>query len=1039
MLCRYLKEIFEVYFRGDAREESFYSTLETLLREYADSIGRKKIEITTLPKKTEAGNPDFRVWDGTGRITGYIEAKHPSREDLGAIEDTEQLQRYLGTFPNVILTNFYEFRLYRNGELVKKVSITRPIVARKLRTTLPPENEKDLFELLDRFFSFSLPRDFNAKTLAVELARRTRFLKEEVTINELRREEAEGGGAILGFYEAFHKYLMHGLTPEEFADLYSQTITYGLFAARTRAGEDFTRKTAYDLIPRTIGILREVFKFISLGDLPAQMEWIIDDIAEVLANADVKKILHEYYHGGKGRDPVVHFYETFLAEYDPAARERRGVYYTPEPVASYIVRSLDTVLREKFSKDDGFATSTVTVLDPAGGTLTFPALAAALAVENAVKKYGGGVRDGMIGDHILKNFYSFELMMAPYAVGHMKMGFLLEELGYTLKKTDRFRLYLTNALEMEEFEETRFPFMSALSEESRLAGKVKKDTPILVIMGNPPYSGHSANTGKWITGLIKDYKQVDGEPLGEKNPKWLQDDYVKFLRFAQWKIDEEGSGCVGMITNHSYLDNPTFRGMRQSLLKSFDEIFILNLHGNSLKKEKCPDGGADRNVFDIRQGVAIALFIKRGEKEAGKDAEVSYADLWGAREDKYAFLEAHDISDTKWKRLTPRSGSYFFVPRDERLFGEYEKFWKVTDIFPVNSVGVVTARDGLTIQDRPDNVWKTVLNFSRLDPEVAREAYSLGKDARDWKVKFAQEDLLESGPDKQNIVPILYRPFDVRYTYYTGRSRGFLCMPRAKVMRHMMRENLGLITHKREELDIPYAHFFVTDSITEHCSVSIKTTNYLFPLYLYEADDAGKDMPLYEEEEKVGKKTPNLSPALVKSLKEAFKKAPSPEDIFCYIYAVSYSTIYRKKYAEFLKTDFPRIPFTADYGLFRKAVWLGGELVDLHLMKRVPAGAVRFQGSGDGRVGKIRYEGAKGRVHINEGQYFEGVAPEVWDYHIGGYRVMEKWLKDRRGRALSLEEIKHYCNVGAALAGTIKAQKEIDAIYDAIEKETVAP
>ncbi len=1036
MLSSYLKDIFEVYFRGDAREESFYSTLEAMLREYALSTGRKKIEITTLPKKTEAGNPDFRVWDGRGRITGYIEAKHPTHEDLDTIEDTEQLRRYLSTFPNVILTNFYEFRLYRNGELIKKVSITRPLVARKLRTPLPAEKEDDLLDLLDRFFSFSLPRDFNAKTLAVELAKRTRFLKDEVTINELRREESGGGGAILGFYEAFHTYLIHGITHEEFADLYSQTITYGLFAARTRAGDEFTRKSAYEFIPRTIGILREVFSFISLGDLPEPMEWIIDDIAEVLANADVKKILHEYYHGGKGRDPVVHFYETFLAEYDPRARERRGVYYTPEPVASYIVRSLDHILRERFDKEDGFATTSVTVLDPAGGTLTFPALAAALAVDNATRKYGGGVRDGIIRDHILKNFYAFELMMAPYAVGHMKMGFLLEELGYTLRKTDRFRLYLTNTLEMEDFEKTSFPFMSALSEESRLAGKVKKDTPILVIMGNPPYSGHSANRGKWISGLIDDYKQVDGKPLGEKNPKWLQDDYVKFLRFAQWKIDEEGSGCVGMITNHSYLDNPTFRGMRQSLLRSFDEIFILNLHGNSLKKEICPDGSADKNVFDIRQGVAIALFIKRGEKGGKKDAEVFYAETWGSREEKYAYLDAHDVSSTRWEKLAPRSETYFFVHRDERLYEEYEKFWKVTDIFAVNSVGVVTARDSLTIQDSPEDVWKTVLNFSRLSPEMARQSYGLGKDVRDWKVEFAQKDLLKSGPDKKNIVPILYRPFDVRYTYYTGKSRGFLCMPRSKVMRHMMRENLGLITPKQFKEE-PGA--FVSQNIIGHKTVSAYDINYLFPLYLYETDDGGRDMPLYEEDEKVEKKTPNLSAELLEKLKGTYGRQPSPEDIFYYIYAVAYSTVYRQKYGEFLKSDFPRIPFTADASLFKKAARLGKVLVELHLMKKTVDGPVRFQGSGDARVGKIKYDEAAGRVQINDGQYFEGVEPAVWDYHIGGYRVMEKWLKDRRGRALSLEEIKHYCNVGAALARTIRVQKEIDEIFGEIEKKTIAP
>ena len=630
MLKSYFKKIFEVGNTGDATEVSYYSTLEDLLKIYGDSIEKRKFHITTLPKKTEAGNPDFRVWDGKQHIVGYIEAKAPTIDYLDQIETTDQLKRYLHIFPNLILTNFFEFRLYRHGALIDKVSIARPFILRKLKTIPLVENEADFIKLLEKFFSFSLPKVYDAKILAVELAKRTRFLKDEVVIQELKEEESHRKGFISGFYEAFRQYLISGLSKEEFADLYSQTITYGLFAARTRSENGFNRKLAYDNIPRTIGILRDVFKFISLEDLPQQMEWIIDDISEVLAVTDVKNILHQYFHEGKGKDPIVHFYETFLAEYDPKTREKRGVYYTPEPVVSYIVRSLHHILKEHFNRQDGFASDTVTVLDPAAGTLTFLAEASKLAVEEFVSKYGEGGKENLIREQILKNFYAFELMMAPYAVGHLKMSFLLEELGYRLKKDDRFKLYLTNTLEMEELAQTELPGMVSLSEESHSAGKVKKEQPILVILGNPPYSGMSANKGKWIDDLLKKgyiradgskdngYYQVDGKPLGEKNPKWLQDDYVKFIRFAQWKIDQAGEGVLGFITNHSYLDNPTFRGMRQSLMNSFNEIYILDLHGNSLKKEKCPDGSKDENVFDIRQGVAIALFIRKSDKKGLK-------------------------------------------------------------------------------------------------------------------------------------------------------------------------------------------------------------------------------------------------------------------------------------------------------------------------------------------------------------------------------------------------------------------------------------
>src|SRR4030067_2639842 len=402
MLKSYIKRIFEVSKRGDAREESYYSCLEQLLKDYSDSISKKQVQVTTLPKKTDAGNPDFRIWDGKQSVVGYIEAKQPQEENLNQIEDTDQLKRYLHTFPNLILTNFFEFRLYREGQLIDKVQIARPYVIHKLGAIPPLEKEKEFFNLLDRFFSFSLPKAYTAKTLAVELAKRTRFLKEQVVIEELKEEERKGKGFILGFYEAFQKFLIRGLTKEDFADLYSQTITYGLFAARTRAENGFNRKLAYDNIPRTIGILRDVFKFISLEDLPQQMEWIIDDISEVLAVTDVKNILHQYFHEGRGKDPVVHFYETFLAEYDPKTRAMRGVYYTPEPVVSYIVRSLHSILKKQFKRPDGLARNTVTVLDPAAGKLTFLAEATKLAVDEFVSKYGEGGRENFIKDHLLK-------------------------------------------------------------------------------------------------------------------------------------------------------------------------------------------------------------------------------------------------------------------------------------------------------------------------------------------------------------------------------------------------------------------------------------------------------------------------------------------------------------------------------------------------------------------------------------------------------------------------------------------------------------
>jgi len=546
MLKTYIKEISKVAETGDAREESYYKALAILLEGFALSIRKTKTHVTILPKKTEAGNPDLRVWDGKQHIVGYVEAKKPEEKNLDRIEESEQLKRYRRAFANVILTNFFEFRLYREGELIDRVEIGRPFIARELKVAPPVENENQFLDLLNKFFAFSLPQKYTPKTLAEALAGRTHYLREQVLL-ELNRSN----GKLAGFYEAFQQHLIAGLTKEDFADMYAQTITYGLFAARTRCKKGFNRRLAFDNIPRTIGILRDVFRFVSLEDAGPQLSWIIEDTSEVLSVADVRDAMRKYFVEGRGKDPVMHFYETFLAAYDPKQREQRGVYYTPEEVVSYIVRSLNIILQEYFNRPDGFATDSVTVLDPAAGTLTFLAQAAKLAVTEFSGAYGTGGVTELIRKHILKNYYAFELMMAPYAIAHLKMGFLLEELGYELGDDERFKLYLTNTLELKELAQTNLPGMSSLSEESHAAAQVKKETPLLVILGNPPYSGHSANKGAWISKEIREYYKVDGRDLDEKNPKWLQDDYVKFIRFAQWKIDQAGEGVLGFITNHS--------------------------------------------------------------------------------------------------------------------------------------------------------------------------------------------------------------------------------------------------------------------------------------------------------------------------------------------------------------------------------------------------------------------------------------------------------------------------------------------------------
>ena len=886
MLKTYLTKVLETARQGDAREESYYSALEDLLKEFAEKIGKKGVHVTILPKKTEAGNPDFRVWDGKRRITGYFEVKTPDK-NLDDIEKTEQIIRYKETFKNLVLTNLFEFRLYKDKVCVAKVRIADPMTVYNLRGVPIIEKESDFKRLFEEFYSFSLPSITSAQQLAVELAKRTRFLRDEVIAEEISEEEESGLYKILGFYEAFQKYLIRGLTKVQFADLYSQTITYGLFASRMRCEGDFNRKVAVYDIPHTIGILREMFNFISLGDLPPQMEWIVDEISDVLASVDVKGIFSEYFKTRKGMDPVFHFYETFLTEYDPELKEKRGVYYTPEPVVSYIVRSLSIILQEKFSLKDGLAETNLTLLDPAGGTLTFLADAIKQSVDEFVGHYGEGGKKDFIREHILEDFYSFELMVAPYAIGHLKISFILEELGCSLLENERLKFFLTNTLDLEEIEQTALPGMASLAEESRKAGEVKKRIPIFAIIGNPPYSGISANRGKWISSLIESYKYVDGKHFGERK-HWLHDDYVKFIRFAEWKINQIGKGVVGYITNHSYLDNPTFRGMRQHLMNSFDEIYILDLHGNSLKKEKCPDGTKDENVFDIRQGVAISFFIKK-LKEKKEKCRIFHSEIWGLRDFKYDQLSTHDFSSTEWQKIQPSQPEYFFYPRKGTGLTVYNKFWKITDVFLLQSTGVQTSRDKFVIDFDRKALEKRIAKFRDMSmtDDVIKQVYRL-KDTRGWKISKVRKELSIDKNWKEYFTKILYRPFDVREIYYTQKM---IDWPRLEVMKHMMKPNIAMCVGRAGHVvgvDAPWNIVFCSE-IIEDLNLFYRGGNVNFPLYTYKNKN----------------KITNINASLLAAISDAFGKAPSPERIFYYIYAILYSNTYRERYAEFLRTDFP--------------------------------------------------------------------------------------------------------------------------------------
>ena len=1031
----YLRGLYNTALRGDASEVSFYSTLATMLEEFSVEVDKTYVKVTTLPKSTEAGIPDLRLWNGRDRIIGYIEAKKPSEINLDHIETTEQLQRYRASLPNLILTNFLEFRLYRNGELVDSVYLAKPNVLNILPQTKDLKNPEALSNLLNRFLDFSLPKAFNAETLAIELAKRACLLKE--VIQQQLNEEKTSPGVLTGFYEAFEHYLMGDLTEDSFTDLYAQTITYGLFAARTRIDNDFNRQNAIFSIPHTIGVLRDLFQFISFGNPPRQLEWAVDDIVEVLAIADVSGILETYYRNGSGGDPIVHFYETFLAKYNPEERERRGVYYTPESVVSYIVRSLNKILKDKFGISEGLADKDVTLLDPAAGTMTFIATAALIATQEFESNYGSGGKIDFIKDHILKNFFAFELLVAPYAIGHMKMGFFLNELGYSLGDSERTRFYLTNTLNIEDLEQTRLPGLSSLAEESRLAGQVKNNEPILVVLGNPPYSIRSTNQQDWILEKVKDYKKVDGAPLGERNPSTLRDDYVKFLRFAQWKIEEEGHGVVGMITNHSYLDNPTSRGMRHSLMRTFDEIFILDLHGNTHEREVCPDGSRDENVFDILQGVAIAFFIKYKESN---NKSIVHLDLWGLRDYKYSWLNENDISSKSWNPINPKPPFYNFIPQDFSGIEHYEKWIVLPQIFLVNSTGIKTHRDHFVMDMDYQSLNSRIMQF--IDPALAdnivADIFNL-KDTGEWKLSEKRSLIQKDKDIDSKFIRCFYRPFDARWLFYhlDAIERG-----RYEVMKNMLSEENVCITFPRSiSSGKPFNHVLCAKyGVLGRFFPDAASITYFAPLYI---DSSSGQQSLHTIQNSSTKLT-NINPLVIQSLESTYKSNIKPENVFYYIYAVLHAPSYREKYAIYLRNNFPRIPFTSDLSVFEEVSTLGKRLVDLHLLKstELEPPTIHYEGVGDGRIAKSKTQGfqydiGSQRIYINKHQYFEPIPEEIWEYEIGGYQVCLEWLRARKGLHLTLEDMRNYCQIVSALNKTLAIQKEIDDIYPAIEKKVI--
>jgi len=1051
-ITTYLTTLNKRYKTGISSEHTYRGDLENLIREL-----RPQVEITNEPSHvTDCGNPDFVITKGKIPI-GYIEAKDIDK-DLNANQYKSQFTRYKDALDNLIITNYTWFQFFQNGKLQHEIRIAE-IDENKIKPL--PENFAQFENLIQNFCTYIGQTIKSSKKLAKMMASKARLLQNILTKAITSDEETQENTQLKEQYESFKKILIHELQPKDFADIYAQTLAYGMFAARLHDPtlDDFSRQEAAELIPKSNPFLRKLFQYIAGYDIDERIKSIVDNLADVFRATDVDALLHNFGKSTQTQDPIIHFYETFLAEYDPKLRKARGVWYTPEPVVNFIVRAVDDILKTEFNLSQGLADTSkikikvetdivdkrkggfkkeekevhkVQILDPAAGTGTFLA-EVVKNIYNQHFKDMQGAWSGYVEEHLIPRLNGFELLMASYTMAHLKLDMLLSETGYKPKRENRFHIYLTNSLE-EYHPDTGTLFASWLSNESNEANHIKRDTPVMVVIGNPPYSVSSSNKGEWIQNLLTDYKK----DLHEKKLN-LDDDYIKFIRYGQHFIEKNGEGILAYISNNSFLDGITHRQMRKDLLETFDKIYILDLHGSTKKNETTEDGGIDGNVFDIQQGVSINLFIKTGNQKKNELGKIHHFDIFGKRNFKYSFLNESNFAILNWTLLKTKSPYYFFVPKDFELEEIYNKYFSINNMFQVFNSGIKTDRDSLFIdisKERIKKKFKTLLS-KEIPDSFVKEFRVI--DSGSYKIT---EKIKKSSYNEKYIKPVLYRPFDIRYTYYDPK---IFSRPAEKVTHHILKGSIVLVSC-RQQSTFDFHHILVSNCLTEVCTVSLQTkeTGYAFPLYLYPKPNGQKII-----EEKTERK-PNLNQDIVNRIaqtlgliftreKEQTKDTFAPIDILDYIYAVLHSPTYREKYKEFLKIDFPRVPYPKDPATFWKLVKLGGELRQIHLLEspKVEEYITTYPVDGDNvitrQLNKKDWEITNpdkqlGRIWINDTQYFDRIPLVAWEFYIGGYQPAQKWLKDRRGRKLSFEDILHYQKIVVALTETDRLMKEIDMI-----------
>jgi hypothetical protein len=1049
----YIDNINQRYKLGNATEHTFRGDLQQLIESLVPEV-----RATNEPKRQSCGAPDY-ILSKKDIPVGFIEAKDIGDKDLEGKKKSvnkEQFDRYKASLDNLIFTDYIDFHLYNDGEFVTKIAIAE--ITEKGIVALP-QNFATFENLIKDFCTHIGQNIKSSKKLAEMMAGKARLLSDVIgkalTSDETHNEDS----TLKEQMTAFKSILIHDITRKGFADVYAQTIAYGMFAARLHDPtlDTFSRQEAAELIPKSNPFLRKLFGYIAGPDIDDRIKWIVENLAEIFLACNVEEILKNYGKTTKMEDPIIHFYETFLAEYDPKLRKARGVWYTPAPVVNFIVRAVDDILKSEFDLPQGLADTSKTkitvntqtpdkrsvtgykqmeqevhkvqILDPATGTGTF----LAEVIKHVNKKFKGqeGIWSGYVENHLLPRLNGFELLMASYAMAHLQLDLLLKETGFKATKDQRTGVYLTNSLE-EYHPDTGTLFANWLSSEANEANHIKRDTPVMCIIGNPPYAISSTNKGEWIQNLLIDYKK----DLNERKIN-IDDDYIKFIRYGQHFINKNGEGILAYISSNSFLDGVTHRQMRKNLLETFDSIYIIDLHGNSKKKEVAPDGSADQNVFDIMTGVSINIFVKsKKSKVLGK---VFHTDVFGSRENKYDYLINSNFKSISWNKISYQAPYYFFVPKDFSKENTYQKGIGLESLFVNKNTGIQTKNDSLTLQFSKDKILELENDFLKLNIDNLRNKYGI-KDGT-WKLEDAQKDLLSGN---YNHIKILVKAFDTRFTLLNRKSSGFLGRPRYDTMKHMVsNDNLALLL-SRQNKSTTIDSFFITNGCSEMKSAERTIQSYHFPLYLY---PEGNGQQKIEQDDK---RTPNLNLEIVNQIakkldlvftneKENKESTFAPIDILDYIYAVLYSPTFRNKYKELLKIDFAKVPFPKNKETFWKLVKLGKEIRQIHLLEspKVDDYITSYPKDGDNiittKIDKKNWElfdeeNGLGRIWINDEQYFDNVPLTAWEFYIGGYQPAQKWLKDRQERTLEFDDILHYQKIIVALSETDRLMIEIDKI-----------